>query len=108
MAESAFRPRCRAYSHEGDKLIILEELGAFGIIDDRPDTIGRVADASLWAATKIQPWNRALVARRNDIHGFSDWREVPDLLPTVQDRHPLETICPSIDQPQTKSEKLKC
>jgi hypothetical protein len=25
----------------GDKLIILEELGAFGLIDDRPDTIGR-------------------------------------------------------------------
>ena len=67
-----------------DKLGILEELGAFGLIDDRPDTIGRAADAGLWAATKIQPWNRDLLARRNDVHGFSEWREVPDLLPPVR------------------------
>ncbi|MBA3635458.1 MAG: hypothetical protein M3Q62_07440 [Actinomycetota bacterium] len=66
----------------GDKLGILEELGAFGLIDDRPDTIGRVADAGLWAAARIQPWNRDLVARRSDVHGFSEWREVPDLLPS--------------------------
>jgi 5'(3')-deoxyribonucleotidase len=66
----------------GDKLIILEELGAFGLIDDRPDTIRRAADTGLWAAARIQPWNRDLVARRNDIHGFSDWRKVPDLLPS--------------------------
>jgi len=65
-----------------DKLGILEELGAFGLIDDRPDTIGRVADAGLWAATKVQPWNRDLLVRRSDIHGFSHWREVPDLLPS--------------------------
>ena len=66
----------------GDKLGILEDLGAFGLVDDRPDTIGRVADAGLWAAARIQPWNRDLVARRSDVHGFSDWREVPDLLPS--------------------------
>ena len=65
-----------------DKLGILEELGAFGLIDDRPDTIRRTADAGLWVATKIQPWNRDLLARRSDIHGFSHWREVPDLLPS--------------------------
>jgi hypothetical protein len=64
----------------GDKLEVLRNLGAFGLIDDRPDTIERVADADLWAATKIQPWNRDLVARRNDIHGFHHWREVHDLL----------------------------
>ena len=64
-----------------DKLGILKELGAFGLIDDRPDTIERVADAGLWAATKIQPWNRDLVARRDDVRGFHDWRAVPDLLP---------------------------
>lgn len=64
-----------------DKLGILRELGAFGLIDDRPDTIGRVADAGLWAATLVQPWNRDLVVARDDIHGFSDWREVPGLLP---------------------------
>jgi hypothetical protein len=66
----------------GDKLGVLRELGAFGLIDDHPDTIGRVADAGLWAAAKIQPWNRDLVAERPDVHGFSDWREVPDLLPS--------------------------
>jgi hypothetical protein len=69
-----------------DKLGVLEELGAFGLIDDRPDTIGRAADAGLWAATKIQPWNRDLVARRNDVHGFSHWLEVWDLLPPLGGR----------------------
>src|SRR5215208_2392750 len=66
----------------GDKLGILEELGAFGLIDDRPDTIARVADAGLWAAAKIQPWNRDLVASRSDVRGFSHWLEVPELLPS--------------------------
>jgi 5'(3')-deoxyribonucleotidase len=64
-----------------DKLNILEQLGAFGLIDDRPDTIGRVADAGLWAAAMIQPWNRDLLTRRSDVHGFSHWQEVPALLP---------------------------
>ena len=64
----------------GDKLEVLADLGAFGLIDDRPDTIERVADADLWAATKIQPWNRDLVTRRSDIHGFRHWQEVHDLL----------------------------
>jgi hypothetical protein len=64
----------------GDKLEVIGELGAFGLIDDRPDTIQRVADAGLWAATKIQPWNRDLVARRSDIHGFHHWQEVHELL----------------------------
>jgi hypothetical protein len=36
----------------------------------------------LWAATRIQPWNRRFVAARPDVHGFSEWREVPDLLPS--------------------------
>lgn len=70
-----------------DKLGILGELGAFGLIDDRPDTIGRVADAGLWAATKIQPWNRDLVAKRSDVRGFHHWREVPDLLPPRDKNH---------------------
>jgi len=64
----------------GDKLEVIGNLGAFGLIDDRPATIQRVADAGLWAATKIQPWNRDLVARRSDIHGFRHWEEVRDLL----------------------------
>ena len=66
----------------GDKLGILRELGAFGLIDDRPDTIERVADAGLWAAAIIQPWNRDLLTRRSDVHGFSHWQEIPDLLPS--------------------------
>ena len=65
-----------------DKLGSLERLGAFGLIDDRPDTIERVADAGLWAAAKTQPWNRDLLARRSDVQSFSDWREVPNLLPS--------------------------
>ena len=62
-----------------EKLSILRDLGAFGMVDDRPGTIARVADAGLWAATKIQPWNRELVAGRNDIHGFASWHEFPNL-----------------------------
>jgi hypothetical protein len=61
----------------------LRDIGAFGLIDDRPETLERVADAGLWAAARIQPWNRELVAARPDVHGFSDWREVPDLLPVL-------------------------
>jgi hypothetical protein len=67
----------------GDKLAVLREIGAFGLVDDRPETLERVADAGLWAAARIQPWNRELVAARADVHGFSDWREVPDLLPVL-------------------------
>jgi phosphoglycolate phosphatase-like HAD superfamily hydrolase len=64
----------------GDKLGILGDLGAFGLIDDRPETLAQAADAGLWTATKLQPWNRDLVARRPDVQGFSDWREVPALI----------------------------
>ena len=66
-----------------DKLDILRELGAFGMVDDRPGTIARVADAGLWTATKVQPWNRELVAGRNDVHGFASWHEFPGLLPPL-------------------------
>jgi len=65
----------------GDKHPILRDLGVFGMIDDRPDTLERAAEAGLWAATKIQPWNHRLVAENPKVHGFSDWREVPGLLP---------------------------
>jgi hypothetical protein len=66
-----------------DKFGILRELGAFGLIDDRSEILEHAADAGMWAAAKIQPWNRELVARRADIHGFSDWHEVPDILPVL-------------------------
>jgi hypothetical protein len=67
----------------GDKLDALRQLGAFGLIDDRPEILVRAADAGLWVAARIQPWNRELVAERPDVHGFSDWREVPSLLPVL-------------------------
>jgi 5' nucleotidase, deoxy (Pyrimidine), cytosolic type C protein (NT5C) len=67
----------------GDKFIILRDLSVFGLIDDRPEILERVANAGLWAAAKIQPWNRDLVAERADVRGFSDWREVPNLLPVL-------------------------
>jgi hypothetical protein len=68
-----------------DKLGILRELGAFGMVDDRPDTIARVADAGLWAATMIQPWNRELVEEHPRVYGFVSWRDFPDLLPLLRD-----------------------
>lgn len=69
-----------------DKLGILERLGAFGMVDDRPETIERVAEAGLWAATMLQPWNRELVAAHQKITGFESWHEVPDLLPAFRER----------------------
>jgi len=68
-----------------DKLGILRELGAFGMVDDRPDTIARVADAGLWAATMIQPWNYELVEKHPRVYGFASWRDFPDLLPLLRD-----------------------
>jgi hypothetical protein len=65
-----------------DKLGLLRALDAFGMVDDRPETITHVADEGLWAATMIQPWNREIVARHANIHGFTSWHEVPDLLPS--------------------------
>lgn len=62
----------------GGKLEVLRSLRAFGLVDDRPETLASVADAGLWAATKLQPWNRDLVAARPDVCGFDDWREFPD------------------------------
>lgn len=63
-----------------NKLSILRALGAFGMVDDRLETITCVADAGLWAATILQPWNRELVTARSDIHGFENWCEIPNLL----------------------------
>ncbi len=68
----------------GDKLGILHELGAFGMVDDRPDTITRVADAGLWAATMLQPWNRELVEDHPRAYGFTSWSDLPDLLLPLQ------------------------
>lgn len=76
-----FGPRVGLTMTKNDKLPILRELGAFGMVDDRPDTLRGVAAAGMWSAAKIQPWNEDVVAGLRDIHGFHDWREVPTLLP---------------------------
>lgn len=68
---------------DGDKLPVLRDLRAFGVIDDRPDTIQDAADLGLWVAAKLQPWNREFVSSRRGVCGFEDWREVPGLLPVL-------------------------
>jgi hypothetical protein len=50
------------------------------MVDDRPETISRVAAAGLWAATLVQPWNREFVTNHPNIHGFESWYEVPGFL----------------------------
>lgn len=67
----------------GEKMEILRGLGAFGMVDDHPVTLIEVAEAGLWAAAKIQPWNRRIVEERPDVHGFEDWRQLPALLPDL-------------------------
>lgn len=76
-----FGPEIELTVTPGDKLDVLRELGAFGMIDDRPDTLARVADAGLWTAAKVQPWNRSFLDERQDVFRFTDWREVPAMLP---------------------------
>jgi phosphoglycolate phosphatase-like HAD superfamily hydrolase len=82
--EKHFGPDIGLTVTAGDKLGILRELGAFGMVDDRPDTITRVADAGLWAATMLQPWNREIVEGHPKVHGFASWRDLPDLLPPLR------------------------
>jgi hypothetical protein len=78
-----FGPGVRLTVTTEDKTGVLQRLGAFGLVDDRPEILERTADAGLWTAAKIQPWNRELVTRRADVHGFGDWREFPALLPVL-------------------------
>ncbi len=81
--EEHFGPGVGLTVTAGDKTGVLRDLGAFGLVDDHPDTLVEAAGVGLWAATKIQPWNRRLVAERPDVHGFHDWRELPLLLPPL-------------------------
>ncbi|MEW6637691.1 MAG: hypothetical protein AB1425_12870 [Actinomycetota bacterium] len=62
----------------GEKLPVLRRAGAFGLVDDRPEDLARAADAGLWVAAKLQPWNRAFVAGRPDVRGFATWRDFPE------------------------------
>jgi 5' nucleotidase, deoxy (Pyrimidine), cytosolic type C protein (NT5C) len=78
-----FGPEVGLTVTSGDKLDVLRRLGAFGLIDDRPEILERAAGAGLWVAARIQPWNRELLAARPEVRGFSDWREVSNLLPVL-------------------------
>ena len=80
-----FGPHVEVTVVTGDKLPVLRSLGAFGVVEDRPDTLESVAANGLWVAAKLQPWNRDLVEDRRDIHGFEDWRDVLELLPVLRD-----------------------
>lgn len=81
--EEHFGPEVGLTITPGEKMRVLRELGAFGLVDDHPGTLIRVSEAGLWTAAKIQPWNRKVVDERPDIHGFEDWREFPGLLPRL-------------------------
>lgn len=60
--------------HTESKADRLLEVGAFGIVDDKPETLLEVADEGLLAMTLIQPWNKETVASRDGIVGFESWR----------------------------------
>ncbi len=51
----------------------LLEIGAFGIVDDKPESLENVADLGLLAMTLVQPWNKDLVFERPDVNGFVSW-----------------------------------
>ncbi len=78
--EDHFGPKIQLSVTTENKLDVLYTLNAFGMVDDRPENISRVADAGLWAATLIQPWNREFVVNHPNVHGFESWYEVPGLL----------------------------
>jgi hypothetical protein len=63
--------------HDVSKLDILEDVGAFGVIDDKGPFIAEAAESGLWAATKWHPHNAYLVEDHPDVFVFRDWREVP-------------------------------
>jgi hypothetical protein len=59
------------------KLRKLNQLGAFGMVDDKPAFAVEVADAGLWSASKVHPYNKDVVLKDDRIFAFNDWREVP-------------------------------
>jgi hypothetical protein len=83
-----FGPEVGLTITSGEKTGVLRELHAFGVVDDHPRTLVAAAEAGLWAATKIQPWNREVVAERPDVRGFDDWLEMPRLLPPMPELSP--------------------
>lgn len=58
-----FGPEVSLTVTTGDKLDVLRRIGAFGLIDDKPETLILAVEAGFWTAAKIQPWNKALVTQ---------------------------------------------
>ena len=65
------------------KLDVLRTWGAYGVVDDKPETLEAAADAGMFAATLIQPWNRELVKDRPDVFGFERWEQFNEILTGV-------------------------
>lgn len=58
-----------------DKVEMLPEIGAFGIIDDKVEILEAAVKAGYYAGTKLHPWNRRVVAQNASIVGFDSWYE---------------------------------
>lgn len=64
-----------------DKTPMLEKIGAYGIVDDKPELLMKARRRGYWCATKYQPWNRRVVEENPAIFGFEHWGEfTPDRL----------------------------
>lgn len=73
------------------KVEVLQTMDAVGIVDDAPHTLEDVADAGMFASTLIHPWNREVVERRGDVHGFKDWRQMPMILAEWAEKNNVKT-----------------
>lgn len=58
-----------------DKITMLGDIDAFGIIDDKADILESAIKAGYYAGTKLQPWNRRVVAQNPSIVAFESWYE---------------------------------
>lgn len=76
-----FDSKCKVcvLEHHEPKLDILQAVGAFGIIDDKAETLIEVADAGLFAAGMYYGYNVEATSR-DDVYGYHHWDEVPDLV----------------------------
>ena len=63
----------------GKKVPILSRINAFGIVDDKPETLLEVCDSGKWACRFIQPWNEHL-SDDPSIDSFDDWSDGYDII----------------------------
>jgi hypothetical protein len=57
----------------GNKIPILKRIGAYGIVDDKFETLIKAQQEGFYACAKAQNWNRELVHGNPDIDIFEDW-----------------------------------